>query len=76
MRGQCNVGGRYLRLSVSLSPLTGQGQEPAPGFSKHGNKYKTVNKRGAAVRRGRLMDRIFGIAFMLVLRGVMSGSVP
>ena len=43
-------------------------------FSRDEDKHKTVNKGCAAVRRGKLMGKTFGIALVPVLGGAMPGG--
>ena len=45
-------------------------------FSRDEDKHKTVNKRWAEIRRGKLMGKSFGIALVPVLGGVMPGGSP
>ena len=40
-------------------------------FSRDEDKHKTVNKGCAAIRRGKLMGKTFGIALVFVLGGAM-----
>lgn len=39
-------------------------------------KYKNLSKRVAAMKKGKLTSRIFGIALVLVPGGVMPGGAP
>ena len=45
-------------------------------FSRDEDKHKTVNKGCAAIRRGKLMGKTFGIALVPVLGGAMLGGTP
>ena len=45
-------------------------------FSRDEDKHKTVNKECAAIRRGKLMARTFGIALVPVPGGAMPGGTP
>ena len=42
-----------------------------PSFSRDEDEHKTVNKGCAAIRRGILMGKTFGIALVPVLGGAM-----
>lgn len=44
--------------------------------SRDEDKHKTVSKGCAAIRRGKLMGKTFGIAFVPVLGGAMPGGIP
>jgi len=43
-------------------------------FSRDEDKHKTMDKGCAAMRRGKLMDKTFGIALVPVLGGAMPGD--
>ena len=43
-------------------------------FSRDEDKHKTVNKGCAAIRRGKLMGKTFGIALVPALTGGMLGG--
>ena len=43
-------------------------------FSKDEDKHKTVNKRCAAIRRGKLMAKTYGIVLVPVLGVAMPGD--
>jgi len=45
-------------------------------FSRDEDKHKTVNKGCAAIRRGKLMGKTFGIALVPVLGGAMPSGTP
>jgi len=47
-----------------------------PSFSRDEDKHKTVNKGCAAIRRGKLLGKTFGIAPVPVLGGAMTSSTP
>jgi parallel beta-helix repeat protein len=56
--------------------LKREGQEHAGRLSKDKNKRKIVNKRGAAMKKTRLVGRICSLVLMFVLIGVLLGGLP